>query len=318
MLVSSPRIEIIGAFAAIYVIWGSTYLALAVALQSMPPFLLMAARCLVGGGILYGYARLLESKSPSSRIALLASVCGVLFFAGCHGVLADAQQRVPSGLAAVLLATIPLWIALLQLVLRLSKRSLKRAIAFLIPGVAGVALIAWRQTSSEPSQLHMSDVLLLLGASLSWAVGTLISERQTDVYPPLALSGLELLAGGIALLVISITRGEFSAFSVAEISPASAAGWAYLTVAGTLVAFAAYIWLLKQVNPTLVSTYTFVNPVIAVALGWAFLDETLTIWMLAGAIMIIVSVSGLLLTRRRAVGADEEPAVFTVRAPSQT
>jgi drug/metabolite transporter (DMT)-like permease len=117
--------------------------------------------------------------------------------------------------------------------------------------------------------------------------------------------------------VISITRGELSEFSIAEISLASVAGWVYLTVAGTLVAFAAYIWLLKQVNPTLVSTYTFVNPVIAVALGWAFLDETLTIWMLAGAIMIIVSVSGLLLTGRRSVSADKEPPAFTARASSR-
>src|SRR3712207_4121793 len=114
MPLSSTRISVIGAFAAIYGIWGSTYLALAVALQSLPPFLLMAVRCLAGGAILYGYARLRGSTRPPASIALLASVCGILFFAGCHGVLAEAQQRVPSGLAAVLLATIPLWIALLQ------------------------------------------------------------------------------------------------------------------------------------------------------------------------------------------------------------
>jgi drug/metabolite transporter (DMT)-like permease len=317
MPVSRSRIGIIAAFVAIYVIWGSTYLALAVALQSLPPFLLMAGRCLVGGGILYACARLMGSKSPPARIALLASVCGILFFVGCHGILADAQQRVPSGLAAVLLATIPLWIASLQLVLRLSKRPSKRAIAFLLPGVAGVALIAWRQSSSGESELHVSDVLLLLGASLSWAVGTLISERQTDLYPPLALSGLELLAGGIALLVISTIKGEISEFTIAEISLASVAGWVYLTVAGTLVAFAAYIWLLKRISPTLVSTYTFVNPVIAVALGWAFLDETLTIGMLAGAVMIIVSVSGILLTRQRSGNADKEPMTFTARASSR-
>jgi drug/metabolite transporter (DMT)-like permease len=317
MPLSRTRIAIIGAFAAIYVIWGSTYLALAVALHSLPPFLLMAARCLTGGAILYGYARLRGSDRPPATIALLASVCGILFFAGCHGVLAEAQKRVPSGLAAVLLATIPLWIALLQVVLRLSKRPSKRAVAFLLPGVAGVALIAWRQSLSGDSELLMSDVLLLLGASLSWAVGTLISERQTDVYPPLALSGLELLAGGIALLVISITKGELSGLTITEISTASIAGWAYLTVAGTLIAFAAYIWLLKQVSPTLVSTYTFVNPVIAVALGWTFLDESLTIWMLAGAIMIIVSVSGLLLTPRRSAGANRNAPACAAQASCQ-
>jgi drug/metabolite transporter (DMT)-like permease len=222
-----------------------------------------------------------------------------------------------SWLAAVLLASIPLWIALLQTALRLSKRPSKRAVAFLLPGVAGVALIAWRQSSSGDSELQVSEVLLLLGASLSWALGTLISERQTDVYPPLALSGLELLAGGTVLLAISITKGELIAFTIAEISPASAAGWAYLTIAGTLVAFAAYIWLLKQVSPTLVSTYTFVNPVIAVALGWTFLDESLTIWMLAGAVMIIVSVSGLLLTPQRSTGTNRKAPVCAAQASCQ-
>jgi drug/metabolite transporter (DMT)-like permease len=297
MQLSRTHVAIVAAFLAIYLIWGSTYLALALALQSLPPFLLMGVRCLLGGAILYGYASLQGSKPPSVRTALLASVCGLLFFLGCHGVLAEVQLRMPSGLAAVLLATIPLWIALLQLVLSLAKRPSARSIAFLIPGVAGVALIAWRQSSSGEGELHVSDVLLLLGASFSWAVGTLISERQTNVYPPLALSGLELLAGGIALLAVSIARGELSDFSLAEVSLSSIAGWAYLTIAGTLVAFAAYIWLLKRVTPTLVATYTFVNPVIAVALGWAFLDEKLTVSMAAGALLIVASVSGLLVTQ---------------------
>jgi drug/metabolite transporter (DMT)-like permease len=297
MQLSRTHVAIVAAFLAIYLIWGSTYLALALALQSLPPFLLMGVRCLLGGAILYGYASLQGSKPPSARTALFASVCGLLFFLGCHGVLAEVQLRMPSGLAAVLLATIPLWIALLQLVLSLSRRPSARAIAFLIPGVAGVALIAWRQSSSGEGELHVTDVLLLLGASFSWAVGTLISERQTNVYPPLALSGLELLAGGIALLAVSMARGELSDFSVAEVSLSSIAGWAYLTIAGTLVAFAAYIWLLKRVTPTLVATYTFVNPVIAVALGWAFLGEQLTLSMGAGALLIVASVSGLLLTQ---------------------
>jgi len=314
---SRTHLAIIAAFLAIYLIWGSTYLALALALQSLPPFLLMGVRCLVGGAILYGFALLQGSKAPSARIALLASVCGLLFFLGCHGVLAEVQLRVPSGLAAVLLATIPLWIALLQVVLSLSRRPSRRAIAFLIPGVAGVALIAWRQSSSGEGELHAGDVLLLLGASFSWAVGTLISERQTDVYPPLGLSGLELLAGGIALLAVSIARGELSDFSFAEVSLSSIAGWAYLTIAGTLVAFAAYIWLLKRVTPTLVATYTFVNPVIAVALGWAFLDEKLTSSMAAGALLIIASVSGLLVTQGRAGTKRNERRTAPAQASSQ-
>jgi drug/metabolite transporter (DMT)-like permease len=296
---SRTRVGIVAAFAAIYLIWGSTYLALALALKSLPPFLLMAMRCLVGGAILCGFATLKGCKAPPRRIALLAIGCGLLFFLGCHGVLAEAQRTVPSGLAAVLLATVPLWIALLQWVLQLSGRPAASAVAFLIPGVAGVGLIAWRQASSGESELQPTDLLLLLGASLSWDVGTLISERQTHRYPPLALSGLELLAGGLALLVVSLIRGEWRDFSLTEVTPTSLASWVYLTIAGTLGAFAAYIWLLKRVTPTLVATYTFVNPVIAVALGWAFLHERLTIWMAAGAVLIVISVGGLLLIQSR-------------------
>jgi drug/metabolite transporter (DMT)-like permease len=269
--------------------------------------LLMAARCLAGGAILYGFAKATGAATPSARTWtrtwVRAALCGVLFFVGCHGVLADAQQRVPSGLAAVLLATIPLWLTLLQTLFPGSERPTWTTTAFLVPGVAGVALIAWREASA--SAVHAGDVLLLLGAALSWAVGTLISERAPKAFPPVALSGLELLAGGFALLALSVVRGELGAFELSQVSAVSAAGWAYLTLAGTVVAFAAYIWLLKQVSPTLVATYTFVNPIIAVLLGWAVLGETPTAWTVAGAALVIASVAGLLIARETSTTAQK-------------
>jgi drug/metabolite transporter (DMT)-like permease len=297
MALSRTQCGIAAGFAAIYVIWGSTYLALALALQSLPPYLLMAARCLIGGAILYGCSAVTGPVKPSWRTCVLAAVCGVLFFVGCHGVLADAQQRVPSGLAAILLATIPLWITLLQALVPGAERPTSRTIAWLFPGVAGVALIARREATSGASAVGAADVLLLLGASFSWAAGTFISERHSHAFPPMPLSGLELLAGGLVLLAISAARGELSALHLSAVSAVSMIGWIYLTLIGTVVAFAAFNWLLKHVSPTRVATYTFVNPVIAVLLGWAFLGETPTLWMLMGAILIIASVAGLLLAR---------------------
>jgi drug/metabolite transporter (DMT)-like permease len=305
MMISRERVAVIAAFAAIYVIWGSTYMALALALQSLPPFLLMAGRCLAGGAVLYGYASAARMPTPTSRTWLTAAVCGLLFFVGCHGVLAYAQQRVPSGLAAVLLATIPLWIALLQSLLPGKDLPTWRARAFLAPGVAGVALIAWRGGAPGTNAVSFVDILLLLLASLSWAAGTVISERRSNSTSPLAVAGLQLLTGGVALLGISAVRGEFAFFQPSQVSTVSLAGWAYLTIFGTIIAFAAYIWLLKRVSPTIVATYTFVNPLIAVLLGWAFLGETPTIWMIGGAILVVASVAGSLHARGKSRCKEE-------------
>lgn len=299
MTLSRVHLAIVAAFAAIYIVWGSTYLALALALQSLPPFTLMAARCLVGGVILYGAARLGGASSPPRTICIVAVICGVLFFVGCHGVLAYAQQRVHSGLAAVMLATIPLWIVLLQVMFPGSERPTWTTAIFLIPGIAGVALIASHEASAGSDGLHASDILLLLGAALSWAAGTFISERHSGQFSPVALSGLELLAGGAVLLAVGAARGEFGGMHLSDVSAVSIAGWAYLTLVGTVVAFAAYSWLLRKVPATLVATYTFVNPIIAVLLGWAFLGETPSAWMLAGAALVVASVAGLLFARSR-------------------
>lgn len=304
---SRNQVAIVAAFGAIYVLWGSTYLSLAMALKSMPPFLLMAARCLVGGAILLCIARLANGELPSGKAWLLAVICGICFFVGCHGILAYAQQRVPSGLAAILLATIPLWITVINLIVPGSEQPTWRGAALLIPGVAGVALIAGREATASHSPVHFSDLLLLLGAALSWAAGTSISERRSATLSPLALSGMELISGGLILFGIGLLCGETARFSREAISSASIAGWLYLTVAGTVVAFAAYVWLLKQVPATIVATYTFINPIIAVLLGWVFLNEQPGLWTLLGAGLVIASVAGVLLEKGRIPKSSYRP-----------
>jgi drug/metabolite transporter (DMT)-like permease len=298
--IAKERISIVAAFAAIYVLWGSTYLAVALALQSMPPFLLMSTRSVIGGAVLLAIAKLTGNPTGGWRAVALAIPCGVLFFVGCHGVLAYAQQRVPSGLAALLLATIPLWIALLQTVLRADNRPDLRTLTLLVPGIGGVGVIAWHEIHAGSAALQLSDIVLLLGASASWALGTLFSERNTSEASPVAFSAMELIAGGIVLYFISMTLGELPAFSLGDVSRTSMLGWLYLTIAGTVVAFAAYIWLLKKVSPTLVASYTFVNPIIAVLLGWMVQGERPTAWTIAGGLLVVTSVGGLLTARGNA------------------
>jgi drug/metabolite transporter (DMT)-like permease len=291
--VSDRRWIIAGAFALVYVVWGSTYLAVALAVHSIPPFLLMGARSLLGGLALVLGAR--WSGSPTASVAdwARAAVCGVLFFVTCHGVLAYAQQYVPSGIAALLLATIPFWIALIGTLLPGSKISSARQVLLLIPGFAGVAIIVAGEIG--PGLSNFTDLLLLLGAAASWALGTIMSQRWSPQEMAIEYSGMELVAGGVVLLGISLLRREPDSFDIRSVPASAFGGWLYLTVAGTIITFAAYIWLLKRKSPTLVATYTFVNPVIAVILGWAVLGEKVNGSIALGATLVIGSVVGLLL-----------------------
>jgi drug/metabolite transporter (DMT)-like permease len=293
--ISRRSVGIAAAFAAIYLIWGSTYLAVALALGSLPPFFLMGSRSVGGGLVLLLWTALRGEPLGSLTTWGSATLCGLFFFVGCHGVLAYAQQHAPSGLAAVLLATIPFWIVGLKMAIPGDARPPVSTLLLLLPGLAGVGLIAWRQLA-DSSGARLTDILLLLGASASWALGTILSKRYPGSASPVALSGMELVTGGVALLALSFAFGEPSRLDISNISLPSLAGWAYLTFVGTVVGFAAYVWLLKQVSSTLVSTYTFINPIIAVLLGWLVLGEQPSGWMIAGAVLVIASVVGVLMS----------------------
>jgi drug/metabolite transporter (DMT)-like permease len=284
------RSPAVAAFAAVYVIWGSTYLALALALASMPPLLLTGARSVSAGAILLGIQRLRSSGLPSARAWGFAAVVGVLMFVGCHGTLAYAQQYVPSGLAAVMLATIPFWIVLLNFAASPGGRPSLLSFVGLVPGLAGVALITWSGGLLETKPIPPAMVLLLLGSAFSWAAGSVISQRHATATPAVAAAGMQLVCGGVVLLVASALAGELDGFSTAGISAVSWLGFAYLTIAGSVVAFTAYMWLLDHLPGPLVATYTFVTPVIAVVLGSTFLGERMSAPMLAGTALVVCSV----------------------------
>ncbi|TWB88084.1 drug/metabolite transporter (DMT)-like permease [Bradyrhizobium macuxiense] len=283
----SKRLLMVGAFGAIYLLWGSTYLAIALGLKTIPPFLLMGLRSL-GGGVILIALNGAEVMHVPRRNWLTASLCGVLFFVGCHGVLAHAQQSVPSGIAAIVLATIPFWVLLIDFLFPQGRRPKALTLAALLPGLAGVAIVAWQ--SAGQGHFNVIPILLLLGAAFSWAVGTVLSRRTSDHDSPILSSGLQLSIGGAVLLAISLGSGELDGFSPRSVSASSLAAVIYLAIAGSVIGFTAFRWLLDHVSTFMVSTYIFVNPIIAVLLGTLVLGEPFSVTMLLGAFLVIASV----------------------------
>lgn len=281
------RFLILGSFAAVYLLWGSTYFAIALGLKSLPPFLLMAVRSLCGGLILIALNGR-ELVQVSRRTWLDAALCGLLFFVGCHGVLAFAQQRVPSGVAAIILATIPFWILLIDFTFPQEKRPTPYTLMALVPGFAGVAIVA--SHSAGRNGVSVRPIVWLLAAALSWSIATVLSRRTSSGASSMLVSGLQLMIGGAVLFAISLIAGEMSGFSPRDVSTISLVAEAYLIISGSVIGFAAYHWLLNNVPTSLVSTYTFINPIVAVLLGTVILGEPFSISMLLGACLVIVSV----------------------------
>src|SRR3569833_860610 len=301
---SNHRLAVHAAFAVIYLVWGSTYLAVSLALTSIAPFMLMGSRSLAGGGLLFA-AAWFGRHHIDQRGWARAGLCGVLLFVGCHGTLAYAQQRVSSGMAAVLLATIPFWIALIGALLPGGKRLRLTQLGLLGVGLVGVVFIVMGHDNGAGGTPHYMEIGMLLGSALSWAVGTILSERWSPPGQQVAFAGMALLAGGTVLMIMSGLRGEIQSFDVGALSGQALAAWLYLTLAGTVLAFAAYSWLLKQVPAALVATYTFVNPLIALVLGWAVLGEQLGMTMALGAGLVAASVVGLLIGREKTESHEE-------------
>ncbi|MBV8187224.1 MAG: EamA family transporter [Alphaproteobacteria bacterium] len=305
---STNRLKVAGAFAAIYVLWGGTYLAIAIGLQSLPAFLLIASRSLIGGCVLLIIAYARTSALCSLRDWGHAAIGGVFLFVGCHGALAYAQREIPSGLSAVILATIPFWIVLINLAVARAEPFSK--LLGLAPGFAGVALIAWHETSRNDHPLSLAMIFLLLGSALSWAIGTVYSQRRSAHIPSDHLAAMQLLCGGLGLLILSGSVGELATFSIEKVTAASVAGMLYLALLGSVVGNTAYLWLLDRMSAPLVATYTFVNPVIALVLGWWVLREPISWLSFGGSALIVGSIiSLLLLPSRRPLRAAQDVSV---------
>jgi drug/metabolite transporter (DMT)-like permease len=281
------------ALVVVYLVWGSTYLAIRVAIETLPPMLMAATRFLIAGAILAAIGRR-SGERPGREQWWAAAVVGTLLFLGGNGGVVWAEQRVSSGVAALIVATVPLWMALIGWV-ALGERARPLAVAGLVLGFAGTALLV--RPSGEGS-VDLVGAGALVGASVAWAVGSLYARRAPLPRAPALSAGMQLLAGGAALGLAGILGGELSRVHAAGVSRSSLLAFAYLVVFGTLVAFPCYAWLLRSAPTTLVSTYAYVNPVVAVALGWGLADEPVTpLTLLAGGI-VLASVAMIVSARR--------------------
>jgi len=296
--------KILLAFATIYFVWGSTFLSIRIGVREVPPFLLAGMRFAAAGVILYAWMRLQGVKSPSAREWVGSSLLACIIFLFDYGALFWAEQRVPSGIAAVVLATIPVFIALLDIIFLRAQRLTFRLAAALAIGLGGVAVLMNNSATLGEAPIDRMGVLALLGAAVSWSVATILTRKATLPSSKAMSAAAQMLSGGVQLLVFAAVIGETRNFHFGSVSMKVWIALAYLVVAGSLAGFTAYIWLLHYESPTKVGTYAYVNPVVAVVIGYFFGGETLGMRTLLGTALILVSVLTVALGKTKKIQTD--------------
>jgi drug/metabolite transporter (DMT)-like permease len=295
------------AFAAIYVIWGSTYLGIRVAVETLPPFLMAASRFLVAGVLLFAWVLWKKKARPTARQWRDNAIVGGLMLLGGNGLVAWAEQKIPSGIATLIISISPLFMVLLDWLVLAIGRDAQRgarptAATFLglALGFAGLALLVGPDIgSASASGLDGWRVMGLVVACVTWSLGSLYMRYARQPAEPLTGSAMQMLTGGVWLTVAALLHGDFTGFAVSAVSARSAIAWVYLIGAGSLVGFTTYVWLMKVSTPARVSTYAYVNPIVAVFLGWLIAGETVGARMLLAAGVIIAGVAIITFQRGR-------------------
>lgn len=305
-----PTWLVVSAFAAVYVIWGSTYLGIHIAVTSMPPLMMAGSRFFIAGVILYAIMRLRGDARPEAIHWRDASIIGALLLLGGNGGVSWAQQTVPSGISALIVAATPLWMNLIDWLRPSGKRPGTAVFVGLAFGFAGVALIGLSRDHDGQRIVSPIGAAVLSVATLSWAFGSVFSRHAKQPASPLLAIGMQMITGGAILLLAGAAGGELPRLHPAHFSQASIIAFVALTVFGSLVGFTAYVWLLQVSTPARVSTYAFVNPLIAVILGRLVLDEPLPTSVLAAAALIIAAVILIVLrnVQRKSAITDVRPA----------
>jgi drug/metabolite transporter (DMT)-like permease len=300
-----PAWQVWSALGVVYVIWGSTYLAIRIMVEDVPPLLGAGVRFLVAGAAVLAFLAARRRSVRVSRRALgSAALVGILLLAGGNGVVTVAERHVPSGLAALLVASVPLWVVIMRVTV--DRDRIQRAtLAGVAVGFCGLGLLLL--PGSRPADASTVGVILVLIAACSWATGSFLSPRLALPRDPLLSTGWQMVFGGAVLLVGALLAGEPSRLHLAQTSAKSLLALVYLVTAGSWVAFSAYAWLLQNVPISKVATYAYVNPLVAVLLGWAVLGEQLGIGTLAGAGLVVASVAAIV-TRESAPGPAPEAA----------
>lgn len=291
----APRWQLLLAYGAVYFIWGGSYLAIRAAVETLPPSLAMGPRNLIGGFVLMGCALAFRTRRLERRQKLGAAIVGLVYFTLSHGLLANAQRHVPSGVAALLFALVPLWIVLIDWAGGRRGPS-ARAMLGLALGLTGVGVLVSGRGGGASVDPFWG--LLATLAGLAWATGSVVGARMLAGANPVRSAGAQLLVGGVGLTAYGLVAGDFAGFDPGQVSWRSIAGFAYLLLGGTFVSFVAFNWLMAREPAWRVATYAFVNPAVAVGLGWLFADETIDGTILAAMAMIVLSVAMIVLARR--------------------
>lgn len=297
MTATAFKWKMVAAFAALYLIWGSTYLAIRFALETLPPLTMAGARFVVAGAILYGWARLRGAASPSRRHWPPALVIGVLLLLLGNGGVVWAEQTLSSGMTALLIATEPLFLVLLDWLRPGGRRPSWTVTAGLLLGFSGTLLLFSPWSVTETAAFDWLGAASVLLASVAWAAGSLYALRADQPNSPFLSTGMHMLCGGMCLLMLGFLTDEWKTINLAHASVRSWIAVLYLLVFGSLIAFTAYVWLLRATTPARASTYAYVNPVVAVFLGWLLAGELVTARMVL-AMGVIIAAAVLIITRQ--------------------
>jgi len=285
-----PAWKTLLAFAIIYLVWGSTFLAIRVGVQEVPPFLLAGMRFVAAGLALYLFMLARGERSPSGRQWMSATLIAVLIFVLDYGLLFWAEQRVPSGIAAVMMATIPVFMALSEIVFLRTQRLTPRLALALLVGIGGVAVLVSRSLNLSGAPIDSAGAVALIIAAISWSISSAMTRKLALPPSKVMSSGTQMLAGGVLLTLTSAALGEFHNFRPWAVSRGAWLALLYLIVAGSIVAFTAYVWLIHHESPTRVGTYAYVNPVVAVVIGYFLGGESLGLRTLLGTAFVLISV----------------------------
>ena len=305
---SPSTAAIVLAFAAIYLIWGSTYLAIRFAVETLPPFLMLCARFFTAGVLMYVFLRWRGVPRPSAREWAGAAVVGGLLLLGGTGAVGWAEQWIPSGLAALIVAIVPVWMVLLDWVGPAKRRPTGAVVAGLVLGLVGVAVLVGPAELSGDAKMQFIGSAVVVFGTLSWATGSVYGSHLPHPSSPWMSAALQMTAGGILLLVFGTLMGEWARVDPAQMSARALGALAYLVVFGSLIAFAAYVFLLRHEAPARVGSYAYVNPVVAVFLGWALAAEPVTPRTIAAAAIILTGVVLIVSHRAAKTPADGPPS----------
>lgn len=283
------KYKIILGFAAIYIIWGSTYLAIRLGVETIPPFLMAGLRFIIAGIMFYFYGKIKKAEKPKLKHWITTSIVGILLLVGGNGLVSWAEEVVPSGLTALLIAMVPLWIVLFDAIHPKGTRPSFKAIVGLLLGFFGVAALINPTDIGGFAEIDQFGAILLIFATIFWALGSIYSKYAEMPKSLIVASGMQMLVAGVVLLVLSAFVGEFNHFDLQSVTPTAWLSLLYLITFGS-VGYGAYIWLLQVTEPSKVATYAYVNPIIALFLGNVIASEPISLWTIGCSIFILIAV----------------------------